>query len=181
MFNGVGDCLLSNAIKMRGHHVVFDGDKPVATQFTVSLEKLCGIIRKLLATPSSSSDCLTQVRLGKTACNIPRFRHGVADAPQSSQSCPPVRLRLTLWTKDRVQHTPKLDPCEALAQIVMPSWPMRPCSRSLTATFPAQASLRSLMSTPHFCLRQQGNRWHSFMPPAYLSSTSPASPFVRNL
>jgi hypothetical protein len=28
MFNGVGDCLLSNAIKMRGHGVVLDGDAP---------------------------------------------------------------------------------------------------------------------------------------------------------
>jgi hypothetical protein len=48
MFNGVGDCLLSNAIKMRGHDVVLDGDKPVATKFTANPEKVCGIIRKLL-------------------------------------------------------------------------------------------------------------------------------------
>ena len=113
------DCLLSNAIKMRGHHVVLDGDKPVATQFTVSLEKLCGIIRKLLATPSSSSDCLTQVRLGKTACNIPRFRNGVADAPRNH-----ARLFFfgflfkIFFFFFHITH--KLDPCEALAQIVMP-------------------------------------------------------------
>ena len=156
MFNGVGDCLLSNPIKMRGH-----GVSPTVTNPSQrNLQFIWQSFAEISAAPSTPpSDCLTQVRLEALRAIFLVFtmasRMCAAIMPACSASA------YALDKRSRCNTSPFLDPCEALAQIVMPSWPMRSCSRSLTARIPASAA--SVRCCPCPTLAPSANkRWAAF-------------------
>jgi hypothetical protein len=116
MLNGVGDCLLSDAIKMRCDGVVVDCNTPVETKFTANLEQFPGIFRQLL------QRCHQTMRVecdrGQTAREHPRARDRVADA-HGNHGCL-FGFGFRFGQKVALQHVAhQLDASEALAQIVV--------------------------------------------------------------